>query len=199
MPSITITVRVSEKEAAEIDVARGGQSRASWVAVAITTALNAAKPAPKRKVEAGACPHPRGRVIKGFCYRCGKPAILLGHVNPGVYSFPPGRNPGDTTVQEQGRQRPCRTCGRWRAPSLAPRGRSPGYPFGRQRVPVLGLAGGRGRSLPGTRAGPLNVLAGQSWVMSGKPGGGWHLGCGLRTRQSLHAYSPDHNLAPLAG
>jgi len=26
------------------------------------------------KKNAGDCPHPRGRVIKGFCYRCGKPA-----------------------------------------------------------------------------------------------------------------------------
>lgn len=30
---------------------------------------------PARMVkEAGCPPHPRGRVIKGFCYRCGRPA-----------------------------------------------------------------------------------------------------------------------------
>ena len=28
------------------------------------------------KKSAGECPHPRGRVIKGFCYRCGKPVSV---------------------------------------------------------------------------------------------------------------------------
>ena len=28
------------------------------------------------KARAGACDHPRGRVIKGFCYRCGKPTAI---------------------------------------------------------------------------------------------------------------------------
>jgi hypothetical protein len=71
---VAISVRVPAAVAEEIDAARGGQTRTAWVEAAIDAALREAKPAARRKVDPGECPHPRGRVIKGFCYRCGKPA-----------------------------------------------------------------------------------------------------------------------------
>jgi hypothetical protein len=71
---VPIPLRVSQDIADSIDTVRGGQTRAAWVEHAIDLALREAKPAAKRKADPDACPHPRGRVIKGFCYLCGKPA-----------------------------------------------------------------------------------------------------------------------------
>ncbi len=76
MSRIPITVRLPEPIAAAVDAARGGQTRTAWVEEAIYAALAEAKqavPTASRKREAGdTCPpHPKGRVIKGFCYRCG--------------------------------------------------------------------------------------------------------------------------------
>jgi hypothetical protein len=72
---VAIPVRVSQDVADSIDTVRGSRTRSQWVADAIDYALHEAKPAARRRKEDdGACPHPRGRVIKGFCYRCGGPA-----------------------------------------------------------------------------------------------------------------------------
>jgi hypothetical protein len=83
---VIINVRVSDEVAQAIDSARAGQSRASWVAGAIEMALGVemalgnvpAEPQPgkKRVQETGRCPHPRARVIKGFCYACGMPSAI---------------------------------------------------------------------------------------------------------------------------
>lgn len=84
---VIIPVRVPEDVAQAIDKVRAGQSRSSWVTGAIDAALREAKresgPPPPEVIseaivplEGGKkqhCPHPRARVIKGFCYRCGKP------------------------------------------------------------------------------------------------------------------------------
>ncbi len=76
---VIIPVRVPEDVAQAIDRARAGQSRSSWVADLIDAALTETTPAAKTKSDTkerrSGCPHPRARVIKGFCYRCGKPAI----------------------------------------------------------------------------------------------------------------------------
>lgn len=72
---VAIPLRVSQDLADSIDTVRGMRTRQEWVTDAIDHALQEAKPTAKRKVvDSGECPHPRGRVIKGFCYRCGKPA-----------------------------------------------------------------------------------------------------------------------------
>jgi hypothetical protein len=75
-----IGIRVSETVAEAIDAARGGMSRAAWVEDLIGPALGItvngnSNPEKKRNTESDTCPpHPRGRVVKGFCYRCGRPA-----------------------------------------------------------------------------------------------------------------------------
>jgi hypothetical protein len=82
-----ISVRVSAETASKLDDVRGGQSRARWVADLIDHVLNAATAAmPTEETAPGhtptgttagtpraqtACDHPRARVIKGFCYKCG--------------------------------------------------------------------------------------------------------------------------------
>lgn len=86
---VTFNVRVPEDVAQAIDKARAGQSRSAWVADAIDAALSGGevgvaseglkdvtevKPGGTPKARREGCPHPRGRVIKGFCYACGKPA-----------------------------------------------------------------------------------------------------------------------------
>jgi hypothetical protein len=72
---VVISVRVSEAEAEAIDGVRGGLGRAAWVETVVEAALRQGETAKKKvKRDADACPHPRGRVIKGFCYRCGGPA-----------------------------------------------------------------------------------------------------------------------------
>jgi hypothetical protein len=75
-----ISVRVDEGTAQAIDQVRGSASRAKWVEGLISDTLEdgparlmaGEEMIPASKVrEAGACNHPRARVIKGFCYRCG--------------------------------------------------------------------------------------------------------------------------------
>lgn len=84
--SVTFNVRVSEETAQAMDRARAGQSRSAWVAGVIESALAMWDETPvefrsksqQRRVtaESGKCPHPRARVIKGFCYACGMPAAI---------------------------------------------------------------------------------------------------------------------------
>jgi hypothetical protein len=84
--NVTFNVRVSVETAQAIDQARAGQSRSAWVADAIDAALSAGEDPPvelrsksqQRRVaaESGKCPHPRARVIKGFCYACGMPTAV---------------------------------------------------------------------------------------------------------------------------
>lgn len=71
-----ISVRVPEDVATAIDKARGARSRSSWAEQVLTERVDPARTQPPRKqVDTPRCPpHPRGRIIKGFCYRCGKPA-----------------------------------------------------------------------------------------------------------------------------
>jgi len=75
---VVIPVRVSEPKAAAIDAARGDTARSVWVEGAIDAELArldaASRPAPAvRQGKPDDCPHPKARVIKGFCYACGKP------------------------------------------------------------------------------------------------------------------------------
>lgn len=77
---VIIPVRVPEDVAAKIDSARGGQSRSAWITDLIDAALGETAPQKKTydtlKERRSGCPHPRARVIKGFCYACGKPAAI---------------------------------------------------------------------------------------------------------------------------
>lgn len=78
---VIIPVRVPEDVAQKIDSARGGQSRSGWVSDLIDAALTETDAPPKKTNDApkerrSGCPHPRARVIKGFCYACGKPAAI---------------------------------------------------------------------------------------------------------------------------
>lgn len=77
---VIIPVRVPEDVAQAIDTARAGQSRSAWVADLIDAALTETAPATTtnvtQKERRSGCPHPRARVIKGFCYACGKPATI---------------------------------------------------------------------------------------------------------------------------
>jgi len=76
---VIIPVRVPEDVAQAIDNARAGQSRSAWVADLIDAALTEAAPVKKTsdtKDRRSGCPHPRARVIKGFCYACGMPATI---------------------------------------------------------------------------------------------------------------------------
>lgn len=84
--NVVFNVRVSEETAQAIDKARAGQSRSAWVADVIDAELAAGTEPPvelrsksqQRRVaaESGKCPHPRARVIKGFCYACGMPSAI---------------------------------------------------------------------------------------------------------------------------
>jgi len=71
-----ITVRVSTETTDADDAVRGTASRSAWVEGLIAAELGRARE-PKAGTAStdpaapGRCPHPRGRVIKGFCYRCG--------------------------------------------------------------------------------------------------------------------------------
>lgn len=77
---MVIPVRVSESMAEAIDAARGSVGRSPWfeklaAEVLGETVHEKAKPGISRTQDSADCPpHPKGRVIKGFCYRCGKPA-----------------------------------------------------------------------------------------------------------------------------
>ncbi len=73
-----ITIRVTQETADAIDAVRAGESRARWVAQLIADALNTT-PRPvspygqeiRPETASRTCDHPRARVIKGFCYKCG--------------------------------------------------------------------------------------------------------------------------------
>lgn len=94
----TIYLRVDAQTAAAIDAARGTSSRARWVAGLIDAALvpkqdtspveftpdtaptvitdPTVATVPRDRTETtgttAPCSHPRARVIKNFCYRCGR-------------------------------------------------------------------------------------------------------------------------------
>ena len=71
-----ITIRVSEETAQAIDALRGGESRSQWVGSLVDAALESSEqPKPGKTAPIGSCSHPRARVIKGFCYRCGSMVI----------------------------------------------------------------------------------------------------------------------------
>jgi hypothetical protein len=75
-----ISVRISDETAQAIDQARGSQPRSAWLLDLIAPALGEpvytkSQPGKKRNTESETCPpHPKGRVLKGLCYRCGMPA-----------------------------------------------------------------------------------------------------------------------------
>lgn len=78
MARVVISVRVDTTTADAIDGARGGMSRSRWVEQLIEDALGGDQQEPMtataRKTPKDAtagCDHPRARVIKGFCYKCG--------------------------------------------------------------------------------------------------------------------------------
>lgn len=85
MTKQVISIRVTPETAAAIDTARAGESRARWVENLIAATLDEQREdtevrkavgtdfAEARNV--GLCNHPRARVIKGFCYRCGSMVI----------------------------------------------------------------------------------------------------------------------------
>lgn len=82
-----MSARVSEAEAQLIDAARGIEERGVWLRRAALAAAERQRPPAghaDRQAEAcgqnlaaarGDCSHPKARVIKGFCYACGKPAV----------------------------------------------------------------------------------------------------------------------------
>lgn len=65
---VTICAKFSEAEAAQIDTARGLVTRSQWLRSA---ALAAGAIRRSRAAAPGDCPHPKARVIKGFCGACG--------------------------------------------------------------------------------------------------------------------------------
>lgn len=81
-----MTLRLDVETVDQIDQARGSRTRHGWIEDAIVSALavgrgeqvipaevvkTAGRPAHRGT---DTCPHPRARVIKGFCYACGWPA-----------------------------------------------------------------------------------------------------------------------------
>jgi hypothetical protein len=86
MPAkIVISIRVTPETATAIDAARAGLSRARWVENLISGTLEDERGEIelRRAVDtdftearsATRCTHPRARVIKNFCYRCGSMVI----------------------------------------------------------------------------------------------------------------------------
>lgn len=69
MPRVVISVRVSEQTARAIDQMRGATARARWVEDLIEEAVT--PPMAATAPRFSGCDHPRARVIKGFCYKCG--------------------------------------------------------------------------------------------------------------------------------
>lgn len=67
---VTVTVRLTGTEAADIDRARGGAGRAEWIRDA---ALGAARPPARRP--ARSCKHENLRMVKGVCPDCGTFAV----------------------------------------------------------------------------------------------------------------------------
>ena len=76
---VTLSFKVSEAEAARIDLAREGMDRSEWLRLAALSAAlrhrppagHADTPAPP----AEACEHPNLRVIKGVCPDCREWAV----------------------------------------------------------------------------------------------------------------------------
>lgn len=65
----TVSARLSPAETEVLDRVRGGLTRSAWIEELIRAELQRATPARE-----GGCPHPAARVIKGFCYACGRMA-----------------------------------------------------------------------------------------------------------------------------
>ena len=85
-----MAAKFSDDEAAVIDAARGEVNRSEWLRTAALAAAGkpAGKPGPAHPVAspgrvrfreptpAGQCPpHPKARVIKGFCHACGRSVL----------------------------------------------------------------------------------------------------------------------------
>lgn len=73
-----MSARFTEDEAEAIDAVRGSVERGPWLRILALAALAAAKrqqPPAGRAATKDGCPHPKARVIKGFCHACGKPVI----------------------------------------------------------------------------------------------------------------------------
>jgi hypothetical protein len=87
--SVTISVKVSEDDAAALDRARGGASRSAWLQRIINAELGrtagtaefvagieqenrriAGQSRPRPASTEPGCPHPKASVIKGRCTRC---------------------------------------------------------------------------------------------------------------------------------
>jgi hypothetical protein len=66
---ISVTVRLTDAEAAEIDGLRGKVGRGPWIRGA---ALASARPQPK---QGGKCKHENLRLVKGVCPDCGLYAV----------------------------------------------------------------------------------------------------------------------------
>lgn len=73
----TISARVTEQDAAEIDRLRGGLTRSAWFESLIQAELIRARNAEARlkrdQQPADDCPHPPARRQKGLCMACGHP------------------------------------------------------------------------------------------------------------------------------
>jgi hypothetical protein len=70
-----VSARITADEAVLMDEIRGATDASVWVENLIRAELQR-HAAASRQTAPGDCPHPKGRVIKGFCYRCGHPANL---------------------------------------------------------------------------------------------------------------------------
>jgi hypothetical protein len=71
--NVAVTVHLTEAEAAEVDAARGVAKRDWWIrtAAVLVAEERVAQQAAKRDPKA--CPpHPKRRVIRGFCGACGR-------------------------------------------------------------------------------------------------------------------------------
>ena len=84
MPSskVVISIRLSPETVEAVDAARGSVSRTRWVETVVSEAVapmdetetirgTVPTPGAATKDHTARCDHPRARVIKGFCYRCG--------------------------------------------------------------------------------------------------------------------------------
>lgn len=72
---VTLACRVTADIAAAVEeaCARLGVSRSAWLESLVRDAVGQPAPvSPGRHARVpGSCPHPKARVIKGFCYACG--------------------------------------------------------------------------------------------------------------------------------
>ena len=71
--NVTVTLRLTEAEAAEIDEARGSAKREWWIRTAAVVVAQERIAQRNAKRDPKACPpHPKRRVIRGFCGACGR-------------------------------------------------------------------------------------------------------------------------------